>query len=40
MTSRQARLHKVKSFNRDDGNQWVETIEVSPMVQFSIISVG
>ena len=30
----------VKSQNSDDGDQYVEAIEVSPMVQVPVISVG
>ena len=30
----------VKSHNSDDGDEYVEAIEVSPMVQVAVISVG
>ena len=32
--------YEVKSLNSDDGDQYVETIQVSPMIQVSAISVG
>ena len=32
--------YEVKSLTSDDGDQYVETIQVSPMIQVSAISVG
>ena len=32
--------YEVKSLNSDDGDQYVETIKVRPMIQVSAISIG